>query len=238
MPPDTKQKTLRIFIADDHELVRDGIRARLENCDFITIIGEASNGVEVLDQVEDLKPDLILLDINMPRMGGLQTLAELRQQDIRCKTLILSLHENPEYARKALKLGANGYLLKDVTQEEMIQAIVEAAGGATPISPSIGLVLEPAVGDAEPNSVENEASAQTSAAAAVSETDISDPYNLTQREREVLAAIAAGKPNKLVAADLNISVRTVESHRSAIRLKTGGGNAASLAKIAVELSLD
>lgn len=209
MPPDAP---VRLLIVDDHELVRDGIRARLEDESGIEIVGEASNGHEAVGLAEHLLPDLLMLDINMPEMNGLDAVEEIKARGIGCNILMLSLHDNSEYVRRAKALGTNGYLLKDVSQSEMSKAIRLAAKGGFYISDS----LADSLGDLE----EHEES-----------------YNLTDREREILIAIAKGKLNKQIAGELEISVRTVESHRSAIRQKTGGGNAASLTRIASDLGL-
>ena len=203
---------VRLLIVDDHELVRDGIRARLESESGVEIIGEAGDGLEAVTLVEQLQPDLVMLDINMPNMNGLDAAEEIRARELPCNILILSLYDNSEYVRRAVALGTNGYLLKDVSQDEMTKAIKIAAKGDFYVSESLAHSLD----------IENTGA---------------DPYNLTDREREILAAIAAGKLNKQIAGELDISVRTVESHRSAIRQKTGGGNAAGLTRIATELGL-
>ena len=202
---------VRLLIVDDHELVRDGIRARLESEDGLEIIGEAENGLQAVELVEQLQPDLVMLDINMPEMNGLDAVEEIRNRELPCNILMLSLYDNSEYVRRAMALGTNGYLLKDVSQPEMAKAIKIAAGGGFYVSESLS--------------------------DSIKDDEVTDPYNLTEREREILAAIAAGKLNKQIAGELDISVRTVESHRSAIRQKTGGGNAAGLTRIAAELGL-
>ena len=202
---------VRLLIVDDHELVRDGIRARLESEEGLEIIGEAENGRQAVELVEQLQPDLVMLDINMPEMNGLDAVEEIRNRDLPCNILMLSLYDNSEYVRRAMALGTNGYLLKDVSQIEMAKAIKIAATGGFYVSESL--------------------------ADSIKDDEVTDPYNLTEREREILAAIAAGKLNKQIAGELDISVRTVESHRSAIRQKTGGGNAAGLTRIAAELGL-
>lgn len=207
------EPTIRLLIADDHDLVRDGIRARLEQEKDIDIVGEARNGHEAVELAEQLHPDLVMLDINMPEMSGLDAVEEIRARDLPCNVLMLSLYDNTEYVRRAISLGTNGYLLKDVSQSEMSMAIRIASQGGFYISDNLAHTLN-------------------------QEAAPSDPYNLTDREREVLAAVAGGKLNKQIAAELDISVRTVESHRSAIRQKTGGGNAAGLARIASELGLE
>lgn len=208
MQPDTP---IRLLIADDHELVRDGIRARLDGVSDITIVGEGQNGSEAVKLCKELRPDVLMMDISMPIMSGLDAVEEIKRRELPCRILMLSLYDNPEYISRARTLGANGYILKDVSQDEMVNAIRAAVG--------------------------SEFYTSNSGIAASESEMFNDPYNLTEREREVLSAIAKGQLNKQIAGDLHISVRTVESHRSAIRQKTGGGNAAMLAKIANELGL-
>ncbi len=209
-PPMQPEKTIRLFIADDHELVRDGIRARLEDDPSIEIVGEAANGKQAIERINAANPDLVLLDINMPEMNGFETVEQFRKLGMEQKVLFLSLYDNKEYVRRAKVLGTNGYMLKDVSQAEMIATISKAVQGGFHVTSSLDDCLD---------------------------NTTSDLPMLTEREQEVLAAIAIGKLNKQIAGELNISVRTVESHRSAIRQKTGGGNAASLAKVASDLGL-
>ena len=201
---------IKLLIADDHELVRDGIKARLEEEASIEIVGEAANGSEAIALMKELTPDLVLLDINMPELNGFETVEEMRKLHIKHKVLFLSLYDNKEYVRRAKVLGANGYMLKDVSQNEMIDTIKNAVRGGFHVTSELDDCFDEAAEELP---------------------------TLTEREQEVLAAIAVGKLNKQIAGELNISVRTIESHRSAIRQKTGGGNAASLAKIASDLGL-
>ncbi|MEL7272621.1 MAG: response regulator transcription factor [Pseudomonadota bacterium] len=205
---------LKILVVDDHELVRDGIAARLEDEQYIAVIGEAENGRQAVRLAGDLNPDLVMMDINMPEMNGLDAAAEIRKMGLRCALLILSLYDNPEYVARAKAIGANGYVLKDVSQRAMVDAIHLAYR----------------------HFVNSEAAFHTCASVAAAPEAAND-YNLTEREIQILSAIARGRLNKQIAADLDISVRTVESHRSAIRQKTGGGNAAHLARIAADMGL-
>ncbi|MEP3279327.1 MAG: response regulator transcription factor [Stappiaceae bacterium] len=206
---------IRILLADDHELVRDGIRARLESTENFSVIGEATNGEEAVELALKLKPDLIMLDVSMPLKNGLDVAREIRARNADARILILSIYDNPEYVRGAMHAGANGYLLKDVSAADMISAITSVASGGYYFSSQIA----PTLMGLETKSV------------------VEDPYGLTEREREVLGAVAKGMSNKETAKNLNISVRTVESHRLNIRDKVGGGNAAHLARIAQELDL-
>ena len=206
---------LRIVIADDHALVRDGIRARLEMIDNLEIVAEASDGFEAVNLTRLHKPDIVMLDISMPNCNGLEAARMIRTENQQCRILFLSMHDNAEYVKAAVDAGANGYLLKDVCTSGMTSAIASVAAGGFYVSKNISL-------DALKEDGEKAAS---------------NPYNLTDRELDVLKGIAEGKANKEIASNLGIGVRTVESHRQRMREKIGGGNAAQLTHIAMEMGL-
>ncbi|GAA0777030.1 response regulator transcription factor [Roseibium denhamense] len=211
----SNSKPIRVLLADDHELVRDGIRARLQKVPGLDVVGETTNGRDAVSLCQSLEPDVLLMDVSMPIMNGLEAATEIRKQRPGVAVLILSIYDNPEYVRGVVQAGARGYILKDISASEMITAITSVASGGYYFSSAVGPTL---VGSA------------TSAA-------VEDPYGLTERERQVLTAIAKGQPNKEVARDLGISVRTVESHRLNLREKVGSKNAAQLYKVAQELGL-
>ncbi|WP_208999076.1 response regulator transcription factor [Roseibium sediminis] len=206
---------ITVVLADDHELVRDGIRARLSRVESLEVIGEATNGKEALELVAALKPSVVLMDVSMPLMNGLEAASIIRNQYPQTRVLILSIYDNPEYVRGVVQAGAKGYILKDISAKEMITAILSVANGGYYFSSAVGPTL---VG-------------------ATKSAPVDDPYGLTDREKQVLAAIAKGQPNKEVAKNLGISVRTVESHRLNLREKVGCKNAAQLYKVAQELGL-
>jgi len=213
--PKAASKPVRVLLADDHELVRDGIRARLQKVPELKVVGEATNGKEALALAMELHPDVLLMDVSMPVMNGLEAAAQIRKSRPHVAVLILSVYDNPEYVRGVVQAGARGYILKDISAAEMITAITSVASGGYYFSSAVGPTL---VG------------AGTSA-------PVEDPYGLTERERQVLTAIARGQPNKEVAKELGISVRTVESHRLNLREKVGNKNAAQLYKVAQDLGL-
>lgn len=206
---------IRILIADDHDLVREGLSARLAMNDNVEICGEAASGLEAIEKCELLKPDIIFLDISMPEMTGLEAAKRILESSPDSKILFLSIYDNPEYVHEALRIGAKGYMLKDVNREEMSIAINAIYSGGTYLGAKVAAAFSTV---AKP--VENSAA-----------------YNLTTREKQILSKIAQGEPNREIALSLNISVRTVESHRMSVREKTGGGNAADLFRIAKELGL-
>lgn len=210
---------IRLLIVDDHDLLRDGIRSRLTDEPSITVVGEASDGLSAIAQCRSLSPDVVLLDISMPGMNGLEAASEIIKANPSVRILFLSIYDNEEYVEEALRIGANGFILKDVSKDEMILAIQAVARGCTYLGPSINPTQRRG-GMSFPDPVREE-----------------DEFGLSAREREVLSAISRGFTNREIAEQLSISVRTVESHRLSIREKTGGGNAASLSKIAEKLGL-
>lgn len=211
-----QSNVIKMVIADDHDLVREGIHVRLASETYIDLIGEAKNGREAVDLCRALKPDLILLDISMPELNGLEAASIIKDELPDTKILFLSVYDNDEYVQESLRIGANGFVLKDVSKPEMLNAIRLASSGATYLGPRLSKSL---------------------AATAPIRAQTAQDYGLTNREKQVLAAISRGMPNKEIAETMNISVRTVESHRMSIREKTGGGNAVMLTKIASELGL-
>ena len=212
------ENPIRILIVDDHELVRDGIRARLADEKQFLILGEAPDGEQAVRMAQEMEPDFIMMDVSMPNMNGLDATRAIRKAQIKSQILILSIFDSHEYVRDALGAGANGYILKDVSSEEMVRALLTVGGGGLYLSTDVAA------------SVYADTTSQNSA-------DFIAPYGLTAREKDVLKAVADGKANKDIGALLGISVRTVESHRQNLREKLGGGNAAHLAKIAHELGL-
>jgi len=209
------QRPIRILLADDHELVRAGIRTRLEEVDNLLIVGEAFDGRQALEMAGSLVPDIVLMDISMPVMNGLEATEAIRRRYPHISVLVLSIYDNPEYVRGVMQAGARGYLLKDISAREMINAVTAIADGGYYFSSKVG----PTLMEARPS------------------CSGVDRYGLTEREREVLQGVARGQANKEIAKALGISVRTVESHRLNIRDKVGSGNAAHLYRIAQELQL-
>jgi DNA-binding NarL/FixJ family response regulator len=185
---------IRVALADDHALVRAGIRALLEKLPGIEVVGEADNGREALELIKKSAPNLILLDISMTELGGLEALPRIVKDFPAVKVLILSGHANEEYVLRALRCGAAGYMLKEAAAEELELAIKAVAQDKTYLSPSVSRTvvesyLQRAAGEEGP--IEQ----------------------LTARQREVLQLIAEGKNTKQIAGTLDISVKTVEAHR-------------------------
>ncbi len=198
----------RVLIVDDHPMVAEGIRAILETYDDIIVVGTLGNGQEAIDQAEALAPDVILLDLNMPQVNGLSATEILLERNPETRILILSMHDSPEYISTALRHGAAGYVLKDVPTEEIKAAIDRVMAGERYLCTGATASLKP------------------------STTDGREP--LTEREQTILLQLAQGKSNKDVAAELDISIRTVETHRKNIKRKLGIATTAGLTRYAME----
>lgn len=228
--------TISIIIADDHEVVRDGIRARLQDTTDLRILAEAKTGADAVEQVLRHNPDVVMLDISMPVMNGLEAARKIREHKHDCKILMLSIYDATEYVHGAVKAGANGYLLKEADAREMLSAIRSVAAGGLYFSAKVAPSLLPAsvTAPSPDGSVHN---GPVSATPPPTDPSRICAYGLSARERQVLQGIAHGLANKEIADQLSISVRTVESHRLNIREKTEGGNTAHLTRIATELNL-
>lgn len=205
----------RILIADDHAIVRDGVKALLSLADDLEVVGEAGGGQEAIDLAVELEPDLILMDIAMPDLGGLEATLEVRKRVPRARIIVLSQYGEPEYVRRFLKAGVSGYILKKAAGAELISAIRAVLRG--------GLVLDPGV-----------AREALSESGAPDSADAPDEYEtLTDREKQVLKLVAEGRSNKEVAALLNISVKTAMSHREHIMVKLHLHNRTELIRFAL-----
>src|SRR5689334_9825889 len=191
---------INIVLADDHVLVRNGIKAMLESDQEIQVIGEAGNGAEALAVSQKLQPDILVLDIRMPEMNGLEAAAKLEDYSPDTKAVILSMHDSEEYVLQALDAGAYGYLLKDTDKNEFIKALKQIHGGHKYFSGAVSNVLANRLLHTKPT-------AGTATAAK------DDRYHLTKREKEILRMVVDGKHNKDIADSLGKSVRTVETHR-------------------------
>lgn len=215
-------ESIRVLLVDDHPLVIDGIQARLENEGGIEVVGQAGNGREAIEQVLVLKPDVVLMDVSMPVMNGLEATRELRTQSPETRVLILSMHDNREYMVQLIQSGARGYILKDVSAAEMVKAIETVCQGGTYFSASASQTLFSHFSPSE-------------AMPAVAEPE--GAGELTPREVMVLRQLAEGDNNKEIARALSISVRTVETHRQNIKSKLNIHTAAGLVRYALEHNL-
>lgn len=211
---------LKIVLAEDHTILREGLRALLGADPNFDIIGEAEDGREAVRCVERLEPDLLLIDLSMPRMSGMDAIREIKKRYPAIKIIALTVHKTEEYLLTTLQAGADGYVLKDATRDELIMAIKNVMGGKSYLSPGVSeKVIEGYLVGKESNRS-------------------STPWEtLSQREREVLKLIAEGYKNKEIAEDLCISLKTVEKHRANLMKKLDLHNAAALTVYAVQKGL-
>ncbi|WP_108815971.1 response regulator transcription factor [Loktanella sp. Alg231-35] len=200
--------TTRVLIVDDHPMVAEGIQSLLESYEDIEVVGTLGNGQEAVDRVNELSPDVILLDLNMPGLSGLSASEMILEERPDTRILILSMHDSPEYISTALSHGARGYILKDVPTDEIKTAIETVMAGEEYLCTGAKRALEPKISDGR--------------------------EALTGREQTILLELAQGRSNKEVANALDISVRTVETHRKNIKRKLGISSTAGLTRYAME----
>jgi DNA-binding NarL/FixJ family response regulator len=213
------ERPIRVLIADDHTVVREGIRHVLEREPGFHVVAEAATGAEALEQAAAHQPDVIVLDISMPGESGLQVTERLRAAVPTARVLILSMHDNAEYVVEGVRSGAHGYLLKDTAATELRNAVRAVWRGESYFSPPIASRLSAAL--------RGELGAAPRGAL----------DQLTAREREVLLGVARGRTNKEIAAALGISHRTVETHRESLMRKLGIRTVAGLTRLALEAGL-
>ena len=216
--------TIRVVLADDHVFVRDGIKSLLENEANIKVVGEATDGLEALKIVETEQPDLLILDIRMPNLTGIEVVEKLRNQNNFVKIVMLSMHESEEYVLKSIKAGADGYLLKGSSKEEFLKAVHTVANGGKYFSGDISSIL---IGQLN----------NPGTASAESKQSLDEDMMITKREKEILKLLLSGKGNKEIAEALDISKRTAEVHRFNLMKKLKVKNLMELSNKATEYSL-
>lgn len=216
---------IRILLADDHTIVRDGIKYLLDEEDNLEIIGEASNGLEALKLVDELQPDLLIIDVRMPEMNGIEAVEILNQKSTKTKAIVLSLHDSEEYILKSIKAGASGYLLKDTDKKEFIKAIHTVNDGGKYFSGDISDII-----------VSNYL--QNTSVKEKKEKVKTNQYGLTKKEKQILTHILAGKTNSEISEILQNSKRTVETHRFNMMKKMNVKNLMELSAKASELELN
>ena len=210
-------KTIRLLLADDHTLVRAGLRALLQNLAGVEVVAEANNGREAVRLAGQLRPDVVLMDIAMSELNGLEAAGQIAREYPAVRVIMLSMHATEEYVVQALKAGASGYLLKNAGAAELEKAITHVAAGETFLSPSI--------------------SRQVSEYIRRVGQDQTPADRLTPRQREILQLIAEGNTTKRIAQILNISVKTVETHRSQLMEQLNIHDVAGLVRYAIRLGL-
>ena len=210
----------RILIVEDHTLLRSGLRALLAQDPEVEVAGEADNGRDALRQFTALDPDIVLMDLSMPGMNGIEAITEMKRRKPGVRIVVLTMHKTEEYIHEALRAGANGYVLKDATHDELRAAIRAVLAGKTFLSPDVsGRVISTYLGGGHPGLGSRPAD------------------TLTQRERQVLKLIAEGRSNRYIAEYLSLSVKTVEKHRSNLMRKLDIHSVASLTAFAIENGL-
>ena len=211
---------IRVIIADDHHLVRQGIRALLDNVSDIEVVGEAATGQEAIELAEKLAPEVVIMDISMPRMDGTQATERILSLDSQTEVVILSMHSDTTLVQQLLRLGVKGYLLKRSISEELLLAVRSASRGEVYLSPTISdsvmsILMSPQTG----------------------ETPGTPGGLLSPREREVLQLIAEGYTNNAIAKTLTISVKTVEKHRANLMTKLEVNDLPGLIRTAIKQGL-
>ncbi len=208
-------RKIRVLLVDDHGVVRQGFRLILQQHPDVEVVGEASEAQEAIALVEKLEPDVVILDVAMPRVNGVEVARQIRQNSPRSNLLMLSMHKDAMYVRESLRAGAKGYLLKDSMDKDLLDAVRAVARGDGFLSPSVsGTVVEDY------------------------QKHVKDPLDLiTNRERQILQMLAEGKTSKDVAAELDISVYTVDAHRSRIMKKLQLKTIGDLVRFAIQRGL-
>lgn len=209
------EHTIKILLADDHTIVRQGLQLILSAHSDLQVIGEAANGREAVELAGKLRPDVVLMDVAMPELNGIEATRRMVQANARIKILVLSMHKEAVYVREILRAGARGYILKDAIDKELLSAVRSVAKGDGYISPAVSGAL---LNDYR--------------------KDVTDPVDLLSgREREVLQLIAEGKTNKEIATRLNLSVYTIDSHRGKIMEKLNLHSTGELVRFALKHGL-
>jgi DNA-binding NarL/FixJ family response regulator len=210
---------IRIVIAEDHNLVRQGIRALLEQSGEVQVVAEAATGEEAIRSVKEHQPDVIVMDLSMPRLDGAQAAARIIDMKLPTQVIILSMHADTSMVQQLLRLGVKGYLLKDAVTEELMLAVQSVSQGKLFLSPTISDSVMTMLLSPSDNTVKTSAEL------------------LTPREREVLQLVAEGYTNNAIGEMLNISVKTVEKHRSNLMTKLELNDLASLIRESIKLGL-
>ena len=209
---------IRVLLADDHAILREGLRALLGYYDDVQVVGEAQDGAEAVDRVAELHPDVVLMDIAMPGMNGIEATRQIHQQYPETHVLVLSQHEDWRYVLPVLEAGASGYVLKRVIGTDLISALRIVAQGGTFLYPAVAAMVA--------DEIHRHAGAGSGA-----------PNPLTPRERQILTHIALGRTNPQIAAELGLSVKTVEWHRSNLMSKLGVHSVVELVRHALRRGL-
>jgi DNA-binding NarL/FixJ family response regulator len=223
-----RSRSIRVLLADDHDILRDGLRALLELSGDIAVVGEACTGREAVAEAARLRPDVVLMDISMPELDGVEACVRIRQHTPEVRVLFLTMHEAEEYFFRALRAGAAGYVIKRTAAADLIAAVRAVAWGEAFLSPSMTRALVA-------NYTQRAAKAWSAHRDA---RTVNDAYEmLTSREREVLQLVAEGATNQEIAGRLQLSIKTVQSHRATLMEKLGLRDLPHLVRYAVRRGL-
>ncbi|KAF2340870.1 response regulator [Flavobacterium tistrianum] len=216
-------KNIRVVLVDDHVFVRDGIKSLLENEIGIEVAGEATDGLDALEVIANCNPDLLITDIRMPNLNGIELVEKLKSKNSTLKIIMLSMYETEEYVLKSVKAGADGYLLKGSSKDEFLKALHTVVAGGKYFSGDVSGILI--------NQITN------SSGSSESKQNLGDKMMITKREKEILTLLLSGKGNKEIAENLKISKRTAEVHRFNLMKKLKVKNLMELSNKAAEFSL-
>jgi DNA-binding NarL/FixJ family response regulator len=226
----TRAPAIRVLLADDHDILRDGLRALLALAADIQVVGEARTGREVVAETERLHPDVVLMDITMPELDGVEACQRIRQRVPAARVLFLTMHEAEEYFFRALRAGAAGYVIKRTAAADLLAAVRAVARGESFLSPSVAHILVTDYTERGMHAPAHNVADQVGT--------VKDSYqSLTSREREVLQLVAEGYTNQEIANLLRLSVKTVQSHRAAVMEKLGLRDVTHLVRYAVRRGL-
>lgn len=212
---------INIALVDDHKLVRNGIKSLLEEEEDMIVVAEGSNGLEAIEIVRDVRPDLLIIDVRMPEMNGIEAVGELKRLGLEVKIIVLSMHDSEDYIIQSIKAGANGYLLKDTDKKEFLKAIHTVNAGGKYFSGDISNII-----------VSNYLQSSTNTPKEKVKNNTVDPFGLTKKERQILSLVLSGKTNVQISEILSNSKRTVETHRFNLMKKMNVKNLIELASIA------
>lgn len=218
------KNNISIVLVDDHAIVRDGIKYLLEENENLEIIGEGSNGIEAIELVKNLEPDILIIDVRMPEMNGIEAVKIINSKPVKTKSIVLSMHDSEEYILESIEAKAMGYLLKDASKDEILKAIQTVYQGEKYFSGDISNIIV--------NNLLKKKSSTTS-----EEITPKNDFNLTKKEIEILNLVLLGKTNKEISEELNKSKRTVETHRFNLMKKMNVKNLIELSSKAKEFDL-
>lgn len=218
---------IRIALVDDHLLVRNGIKSLLSEELDLEVIAEGSNGYEAIEIVKTLKPDILIIDVRMPEMNGIEAVRKIQETNSPSKSIVLSMHDSEEYILQSIKAGAYGYLLKDTDKKEFIKAIHTVQSGEKYFSGDISNII-----------VSNLLEKSSNPTQPIVKEEINDPFGLTKKEKQILKLILSGKTNTEISLTLSNSKRTIETHRFNLMKKMNVKNLMELASKASQYHLN